>query len=172
MSNSARWSRVSIWQLVQEAPPGGTIARWRRGSITVGTTRDGFGPAKRGTQDRALQQANRELRNLRCDVMYDAHALAIPSRPKISVADRSAPPSASDLRRASSPGKKHYDEDQADFDARQSQLSAINSTRLTTELQWSAHGATAPTQAVNPPAGWRAQATSRPSRTRMAGHLL
>jgi hypothetical protein len=42
MSNSARWSRVSIWQLVQEAPPGGTIARWRRGSITVGTTRDGL----------------------------------------------------------------------------------------------------------------------------------
>ena len=30
--------------------------------------------------DRALQQANRELRNLRYDVMYDAHALAITGR--------------------------------------------------------------------------------------------
>jgi hypothetical protein len=38
------------------------------------------------------------------------------------------------------PRQEHYDEDQADFDARQSQLSAINSTRLTTELQWSEHG--------------------------------
>jgi hypothetical protein len=42
------------------------------------------------------------------------------------------------------PRQKHYDEDQATFDARQSQLSAINSTRLTTELQWIEHGGDEP----------------------------
>jgi hypothetical protein len=42
------------------------------------------------------------------------------------------------------PRQMHYDEDQAAFDARQSHLSAIKSTRLTTELQWIEHGGDEP----------------------------
>ncbi|UXN58101.1 hypothetical protein [Phyllobacterium zundukense] len=42
------------------------------------------------------------------------------------------------------PRQKHYDEHQAAFDARQSQLSATKLTRLTTELHWMAHGGNEP----------------------------
>ena len=42
------------------------------------------------------------------------------------------------------PRRKHYNEDQAAFDARQSQLSAIKSARLMTELQWIEHGGVEP----------------------------
>ena len=42
------------------------------------------------------------------------------------------------------PRQKDYDEDQAAFDARQSQLSATQSTRLAAELHWMEHGGDEP----------------------------
>lgn len=42
------------------------------------------------------------------------------------------------------PRRKDYDEDQATFDARQSQLGATQSTRLSTELHWMEHGGDEP----------------------------
>jgi hypothetical protein len=131
--------------------------------------------------DYALQQENRELPNLRYDVMYDAHALAITGRlylasrfqsaddrrallsavssnPASAAAALSRHPQAAKnigdrplrsairiaLQACEFPRQKQYDEDQAAFDARQSQLSAIKSTRLTTELQWIEHGGDEP----------------------------
>ncbi len=131
--------------------------------------------------DRALQQANREMPNLRYDVMYDAHALAITGhlylasrfqgaddrRALLSAASSSPASAAAALSRHPQAAKdigdrplrstirlglqacefsrqKHYDEGQAAFDARQSQLSEIRSTRLTTELQWIVHGGDEP----------------------------
>ena len=171
--------------------------------------------------DRALQQANRELRNLRYDVMYDAHALAITGRLYLAARlqraeDRHAllsavssdpasaaaalshhPQAAKDigdrplrsairigLQACEFPRQKHYDEDQAAFDARQSRLSATQSTRLAAERHLLEHGGDEPAwpspplrrqrrpRAVTPPAGWNGQTPARASRARMAGHLL
>lgn len=131
--------------------------------------------------DRALQQANRELRNLRYDVMYDAHALAITGRlylasrlqraedrhgllsavngdPASAAAAFAHHPQATKdfgegpLRSASRigfqacefPRRKDYDENQETFDARQSRLSATQSTRLAAELHWIEHGGDEP----------------------------
>ena len=131
--------------------------------------------------DRALQQANRELRNLRYDVMYDAHALAITGRLYLAARlqraeDRHAllsavssdpasaaaafahhPQAAKDigdgplrsairigLQACEFPRRKDYDEDQATFDARQSRLSATQSTRLAAERHWIEHGGDEP----------------------------
>jgi hypothetical protein len=131
--------------------------------------------------DRALQQSNRELRNLRYDVMYDAHALAITGRLYLAARlqrpeDRYAllsavnsdpasaaaafahhPQAAKDigdgplrsairigLQACEFPRRKHYDEDQATFDARQSRLSATQSTRPAAERHWIEHGGDEP----------------------------
>ena len=98
--------------------------------------------------------------------------------------DRSAPPSASDLQACEFPRQKHYDEDQAAFDARQSRLSAIKSTRLAAELHWLEHGGDEPAwpspplrrqrrpkRSIRLPGG-KPKPPAHAPRTRMAGHLL
>lgn len=131
--------------------------------------------------DLALQPANRELPNLRYDVMYDAQPLAITGRlylasrfqradarrELLSAVSRNPASAAAAISRhlqaaknigdrtlrsairiglqaCEFPRQKHYDEDQAAFDTRQSQLSAIKSARFTTEVQWSEHGGDEP----------------------------
>ena len=131
--------------------------------------------------ERALQQSNRDLRNLRYDVMYDAHALAIAGRLYLAARLQCAearnallsavnsdpagaaaafdhhPQAAKDigdgplrsairigLQACEFPRRKDYDEDQATFDARQSHLSATQSTRLAAERHWIEHGGDEP----------------------------
>lgn len=131
--------------------------------------------------DRALQQSNHKLRNLRCDVMYDAHALAITGRLYMAArlqraedlnallsAVNSNPASAAaafahhpqavkntgdgplrsairiGLQACEFPRRRDYREDQATFDARQSRLSATQSTSLAAELHWIEHGGDEP----------------------------